>query len=359
MGDKTGIAWTDATWNPLRGCSRVSTGCENCYAETMASRFSGEGQAYERLTSGGKWTGMIRLVPKMLLQPLRWQRPRKIFVNSMSDLFHPNVPFVYIAAVFGVMAAAERHTFQVLTKRPGRMLRFFEWLEEQEPGNPRLEVCWQALKEEVERVGDGGPMHTKYAGDPEGPWPLPNVWLGVTAENQFSADNRIPMLQQAPAAVRWVSIEPMVGLAGLREYVGGQRGCAGEHHGSGAPGCPKELHHHHDDRCAPALDWVVVGGESGPGARPMDIAWVEDIVSQCKASGTPVFVKQLGAKPFDSREGFRHSDPHPDGPSGDPDCRLRLRSREGRDPGEWPEILRVQEMPCPDGKFRDALAEAK
>ncbi len=167
---KNGIVWTDETWNPLRGCSRVSEGCRNCYAESVARRFDGPGLPYEGLiASGGQWNGQIKLVPEKLDEPLRWQRPRRIFVNSMSDLFHPNVPNEYIDRVFAVMALASQHTFQVLTKRPERMLEYL---------NRRTT--------------------------------MPNVWLGVSIENQVTADERIPLLLQTPAAVRWVSAEPLL-----------------------------------------------------------------------------------------------------------------------------------------------------
>jgi len=204
MADGTGISWTDATWNPVRGCSRVSEGCRNCYAERVAARFSGPGQPYEDLADrerkGSKWTGVVRLIPAHLADPLRWRRPRRIFVNSMSDLFHESLTNEEIAAVFGVMAAAPQHTFQVLTKRARRMREWFEWI-----GTANLD--W--LRTYAQRALD--PTFTKRYVDRGTTWPLPNVWIGVSVENQEAADERIPDLVRTPAAVRFLSCEPLLG----------------------------------------------------------------------------------------------------------------------------------------------------
>ena len=246
MADRTGIQWTDATWNPLRGCSRISEGCRNCYAETVASRFSGPGQPYEGLAKDGRWTREVRFVPHMLDQPLRWTRPRRIFVNSMSDLFHENVPDEWIARVFDVMARAPQHTFQVLTKRPDRMRRV---------------------------LPSFAPSHT--ARDRSG-WPLPNVWLGVSAENQATADGRIPLLLETPAAVRFVSAEPLLGPIDLNER---ELLCRTWRRGL---------------TIGRYLDWVIIGGESGPGARPMHPGWARALRDQCVHVGVPFFFKQWG-----------------------------------------------------------------
>ena len=259
MGDKTGIEWTDATWNPVRGCSRVSTGCENCYAEQVAHRFSGPGLAYEGLASGGRWTGKVKLVREKLDQPLRWQRPRRIFVNSMSDLFHPEVPFEYVAAVFGVMAAtSSRHTYQVLTKRADRMLEFYQWLDDQKDLGDyptRALLCGSHAKRHISR-----PIEIPGIG-----WPLPNVWLGVTAENQATWSWRVEYLHQCPAAVRFVSVEPMVG-----------------------PIDPCLFHWRKH------IHWIICGGESGPGARPMHPEWARSLRDQCAEAGVPFLFKQWG-----------------------------------------------------------------
>lgn len=275
MSDKTGIEWTDATWNPIRGCSRVSEGCRNCYAESVAHRFSGKGLPYEGLTTNGKWNGKISLVEEHLEDPLRWKRPRKIFVNSMSDLFHENVPVDYIMRIFEVMEKAHWHTFQILTKRAARM---------------------------VDVIGGSSGAGLDAP-------PLPNVWLGVSVENQKAADERIPLLLQVPAAVRWLSCEPLLGRI---DNIFQQYPCTK---------CGKRSHAEvWLDRCnhcsakmeipplnvrnAPksdfdlagfaAIDWVVAGGESGDGARPMHPDWARSLRDQCQAAGVPYFFKQWG-----------------------------------------------------------------
>lgn len=271
MADQTkgGIAWTEQTWNPIRGCSRVSEGCRHCYAETVAHRFSGPGQPYEGLTTpDGRWNGIIRPVPEHLKDPLHWKRPRMVFVNSMSDLFHENLPFSEIDKVFEVMARAREHTFQVLTKRVDRMKAYLN--------------------------ASSTPHHQAYA---IGVWPLPNVWIGVSVEDQQTADERIPVLLQTQGAVRWVSYEPALGPVDFKPYFG-----------------------------QPGLDWGVFGGESGSGARPFELAWGRVALRQFKTAGVPAFMKQLGAL------AVAH------GP-------LSLKDRKGGDMAEWPEDMRVREYP--------------
>jgi protein gp37 len=229
MGDKSKIGWTNSTWNPIRGCSRVSKGCIHCYAEVMADRFSGPGLPYEGLVdSNGRWNGTIKVVDAAMDVPLRWRKPRRIFVNSMSDLFHEKTPKSAIDRIFAVMAKASHHTFQVLTKRDELM---------------RLEVV---------ALGNGLEWPA---------WPLPNVWLGVSVENR-DALSRIDNLRETPAAVRFLSIEPL--LEGLG---------------------PLDLR---------GIHWVIIGGESGPGARFIDPDWIRDIIKQCQDAGIPVFFKQWG-----------------------------------------------------------------
>lgn len=255
---KNGIEWTDETWNPLRGCSRVSEGCRHCYAEGVARRFSGPGLPYEGLIArGGQWNGQIKLVPELLDQPLRWRRPRRIFVNSMSDLFHENVPTEFIDQVFAVMAMADEHTFQVLTKRPERMRSYLS----DEGLTRRLlsaayridQEKWAWLSADFHIVGCQV-------------LPLPNVWLGVSVEDQAAADERIPLLLQTPAAVRWISAEPLLGPVDLEDY----------------------------DTTQAGIDWVVVGGESGREARPMHPDWARALRDQCAAAGVPFLFKQWG-----------------------------------------------------------------
>ncbi len=270
MGNTT-IAWTEAAWNPVTGCTKTSPGCLNCYAEKMAKRLKAMGQK--------KYRDCFKVTthPASLLEPLRWRKPRRVFVVSMGDLFHEKVPFAFIDKVFAVMALCPQHTFQVLTKRAERM---------------------------AEYIGDD-PIRRAYlldraAGD---------VWLGVTAENQEYANKRTPHLLECPAAVRFVSLEPLLGPVDLHEAICGAATLTMQE--------PMESN----------LDWVIVGGESGPGARPCDIAWILDIVQQCEAAGVACFVKQdYGPKP----------------------------GMQGRIPDElwavkkyprWPEPIRVQQSP--------------
>lgn len=296
MSVDTSIEWTDATWNPVRGCSRVSAGCENCYAEAVARRFSAPGQPYEGLVRLGKdgkakaqWNGTIRFVNEHVFDPLRWRKPRRIFVNSMSDLFHEALTFERIAAIFGVMASAPQHTFQVLTKRPLRAAKFFAWLDEQRPeGNPLWECLSQALALETAVHPDGarGPLHTGRCADCDGPWPLPNVWLGVSVEDQKTADERIPVLLELPAAIRWVSYEPALGPVDWHRTGGPSDTDRQDVLRFGAPMV---------DSWIRGLDWIVVGGESGPRARPFAVEWAHRTILQCRDAGVACFVKQLGA----------------------------------------------------------------
>jgi protein gp37 len=310
MGDKTGISWTDATWNPVRGCSRVSEGCRNCYAERVAARFSGPGQPYEGLARikttianneerdpgnkrSARWTGVVRLIPEHLADPLRWKKPRRIFVNSMSDLFHEGLTNEQIAAVFGVMAAAPQHTFQVLTKRATRMREWFAWARERafedgesvldyglmlsgyvgdEMGNGSLDAAADHSERIQDLINDGWARDGADGGTVfDTPWPLPNVWLGVSVENQAAADERIPELLKTPAAVRFLSCEPLIGPVDLRAK------------------CPPFYAPH---LRADRVSWVIAGCESGPGARPCSVEWLRSMRDLCAATGVPFFLKQ-------------------------------------------------------------------
>lgn len=311
MGD-TKIEWTDKVWNVTRGCRRISAGCGGangeggCYAERMAYRFSGPGQAYEGLVkmtaNGPRWTGKGRFAEDKLAEPLSWRKPVRVFVDSMSDLFFEEFTNEQIAAVFGVMAACPRHTFQVLTKRPDRMREWFEWVDGQTShgngrGETHAELCRAAALTAREwRAPDGsmppGPGRDLLGYDQR--WPLPNVWLGVSVENQDAADERIPELLRTPAAVRFLSCEPLLGELDLRAYL--SRGlllaCTRCRFRSTAPTatCP-----HDGTRMVPdvGIDQVIIGAESGPGARPADPAWFRSIVERCRAAGVAVFVKQI------------------------------------------------------------------
>lgn len=370
MGDKTAIAWTDATWNPIVGCSRVSEGCRHCYAEKIAARFSGPGQPYHGLavhTKSGeaRWTGKVRVIPERLTDPLRWMRPRRIFVNSMSDLFHEGLTDTAIAEVFTVMASAPQHTFQILTKRPERMrdlvtrLQYIQGLQlvQTKDGRSHLLITARAIfREDFQRALDAGAV--RYAPGqehkPASRWDPPNVWLGVSAEDQATADARIPLLLQTPAAVRFVSAEPLLGSVDLKklrspfyETPGGTGREVYPLDGLMAiPDCDWEV---------PRLDWLIVGGESGPGARPCDLAWIRSLVAQCRAAGTPVFVKQLGSRPI-GEWGPNPPTYHLTDTTVSPWCDSvelsrtkggvwKLVDRKGGAMDEWPADLRVQEWP--------------
>jgi protein gp37 len=289
MGNNTGIEWTDATWNPIVGCTVVSPGCTNCYAMKMASRIermsagAGRWSHYNGTTQPSKagpvWTGRVTLAhDAVLLAPLRKRRPRRIFVNSMGDLFHESVPDDWIDKVFAVMALAPQHTFQVPTKRSKRMREYMravvagkrsiihQAITMSERGN------WKA----ADALADSG----------YGARPLANVWLGVSAEDQARADERIPDLLATPAAVRFVSAEPLLGpidLDGVPWPAGWDRGTDNPSDGID----PLLFTRAH-------LDWVIVGGESGPHARPMHPDWARGLRDQCAAAGVPFFFKQHG-----------------------------------------------------------------
>lgn len=294
-----GIAWTEQTWNPLRGCSRVSDGCKNCYAESMAARFSGDGQPYAGTINSEtkRWNGTIKLVHEHLQDPLRWKRPRMVFVNSMSDLFHESVPDEFIDQVFAVMALAKQHTFQVLTKRPERMLAYLSRpAVEVRVGLQAFDFCLQAQHSSggTSKLGKGLSMKASDI-NPGGlaKWPLPNVWIGCTVENQETADVRIPLLLQTPAAVRWLSMEPLLGAVDLAHAcdIGEEIVCDGSWSDMAEPQrCLEALRH----GSLKLLDWVVVGGESGPNARPMHPDWARSLRDQCAEAGVSFLFKQWG-----------------------------------------------------------------
>jgi len=207
MASSTSIEWTNKTWNPVTGCTKVSPGCKHCYAETVAERF------WKKQYPGRAGFTEVRCHPERLDEPLRWRKPSRIFVNSMSDLFHEKIPNEFIAAVCGVMAAAPRHTFQVLTKRPARMLAWFGWMRS--VGTTIFERDRAAALDAAVRYGVA-PERINDGTDGTSAWPLPNLHIGTSIENQETADERIPFLLQTPAAVRFVSVEPLLGPVSLR-----------------------------------------------------------------------------------------------------------------------------------------------
>lgn len=245
MSANTGIEWTDATWNPVTGCAKVSAGCKHCYAERDWARLA----ANPKTRYHGRAFTDVLCHDDVLGLPLRWTKPRRVFVNSMSDLFHDDVPDDFIDRVFAVMARAPQHSFQVLTKRAQRMLDYLSKSE----GMIRDEIKYEPAAETA-------------------CWPLHNVWLGVSVEDQATADARVPLLLNTPAAVRWISAEPLLGPVDLSNYLEFYVG-PGEAFG---------------------LDWIVVGGESGAKARPMHPEWVRSLRDQCAATEVPFLFKQWG-----------------------------------------------------------------
>lgn len=303
MGGKTKIEWTDASWNPIRGCSRVSTGCINCYAESIAARFSEPGQPYNGLAHfvtypGGeheaRWTGEVRFIEERLMDPLRWRKPRRIFVNSMSDLFHEKIPDKWIDRIFSVMALCPQHIFQVLTKRPERMRDYIRvWFE-------RLAINDVFIDHPTGRTRFADLIDWSLL-----PSILPNVWLGTSCENQETTDERIPFLLQTPAAISFISAEPLLGPIDIQRFL----------------------------EEPTRLSWVIIGGESGSGARPFHVSWANQIIEQCVTAGVACFVKQLGANVTGM---------HANGVNL---TTLQLHDRKGGDPTEWPLSLQVRQWP--------------
>jgi len=306
MARASKIEWCDATISPLYGCTRVSPACQNCYAEKLAARFVRNPQVQHlyagTVGTGGKWTGTLNLHPERMEEALRWKKPRRIFVASQADLFHEDVPDSFLDAVFAYMALAPQHTFLLLTKRPERMRRYFF--------GRRLERVTPALNVTPISVVHGASnsdvlLYVR--------WPLPNVWLGVTVEDQQRADERIPVLLDTPAAKRFVSCEPLLGPVNFSLVtVEDNNGCAAQIwplHGSG-------------------LDWVIAGGESGPNARPSHPDWFRSLRDQCSQTGVPFFFKQWGEWAFTGASNTHFMDS---------DGVLRAKAGAGDDGyGAWP-----------------------
>ena len=282
----TKIEWTDATWNPVTGCSKVSLGCKNCYAERL----------FARPYPGRVFTD-VQTHPERVDAPLHWRKPRRVFVNSMSDLFHEAVPDEFIDRVFAVEALCPQHTFEILSKRPERMRTYVEGLPDRAARAKALLVIdirnfTQAL----------GVLRSDYYGARR--WPLPNVWLGVSVEDQATANERIPLLLDTPAAVRWISAEPLLGPVDLTRYL--------------------QIGTSVNGRTRSDIQWVVVGGESGPGARICDVDWIRSIIRQCKVASVSVFCKQVGS--VLARE-------------------LGSEDRKGGRIEDWPQDIRIREFP--------------
>lgn len=287
MGANTAIEWTQATWNPIVGCSVISPGCTNCYAMRIAPRLEAmqPGGHYagttQRSKAGAVWTGKLAMAPDPILTaPLRRRKPTTYFANSMGDLFHEAVPDEWIDRVFAVMVLSPQHTFQVLTKRSARMREYMR------PRGTCIPIEW---RQEAERLSGEDPGAMRH--------PLPNVWLGVSTEDQERADERVPDLLASPAAIRFVSAEPLLGPVDLRPWLlayqcldcfGGRTRVTGVFYDEPCPACG-------GSGCeTPRLDWVIVGGESGPDARPMHPDWARALRDQCVGAGVPFFFKQWG-----------------------------------------------------------------
>lgn len=290
---KSSIEWTGHTWNPTKGCSIKSPGCKNCFAMREAYRFGFNPQlpVYHGLTKlvNGKpvWTGKLALAPdSTLLQPLKRKKPTTWFVNSMSDLFHEDIPDGWIDSVFAVMALTPQHTYQILTKRADRMREYFA---AETRANSINGAIWSAL-------GTPRGSKIKHGGNWRCALPLPNVWLGISCERQQEADERIPLLLQTPAAIRFISAEPLLGPIDLTALTLSGVSSKFDALKQGATYSSKpdggRFYHISDQQ---TLDWVIVGGESGPDAWPMHPDWARSLRDQCEDAGVPLFFKQWGA----------------------------------------------------------------
>ncbi len=301
----TAIEWASKVWNPIVGCSLQSPGCTNCYAmrmawrlQAMAPRPDGTGNyglhhyvgTVQQSKGGPVWTGQVNIAPDdVFMAPLRRKKPTDYFVNSMSDLFHPSVPFEVVDRVFAVMALAHQHTFKILTKHSDRMRQYFEILRDRGGMSDTMAIVWEVAQDIAVEHG----MLDRYQPTVR---VLPNVWLGVSAEDQQRWDERVEDLENTPAAVRFVSIEPLLGPIKMNLISRTLMDCL-------APMTPDVVKAIHDQVQRPfeirsmtvhSVDWIIVGGESGPGARPMHPDWVRNIRAECKLARTPLFFKQWG-----------------------------------------------------------------
>lgn len=265
--NKTKIEWATHTWNPVVGCSKVSAGCLNCYAAAMVHRFPWMtgGCAFDEAVGRG-WDGQAHFFADRLEEPFRLRHgkngPHRIFVCSMGDLFHDSINAEEVAAVFGAMAACQQHTFMVLTKRPIRAVNWFRWMHSR-TDSESLNCAFHLLRK-AEPDYDG-PIHCKFGPAPDITWPLPNVWIGVSAEDQNSFDSRVKHLLDIPAVKHFVSIEPMLGSINVKVPIG-----------------PTDY----------SVDWVICGAETGPGKRFMNPEWALHLRNQCARAGVPFFFKK-------------------------------------------------------------------
>ncbi|VXD17199.1 phage Gp37/Gp68 family protein [Planktothrix paucivesiculata] len=296
----TTIAWTDETINPIVGCSRISAGCQNCYAATAAK--SARLQQFSQYQKVGEWDGTVEFVENQLDKISSWKKSKNIFFCSMADMFHKNVPFQWVEKIFQVIEENPQHTYQILTKRPERMIEFFDWY--------------------IARNSD----HSVGL-----QWSIPdNVWLGVSAENQAIADKRIPLLMQIPAKVRFLSCEPLLEPLDLSKFLPIEWSELAEDWIESWPGIGSYSTNDYPN-------WIIVGGESGAGSRPCHVDWIRSIASQAQSAKVPVFIKQLGSNAI-------ASSPYIDGVAKS-HYKLKLKDRKGADINEFPEDLRIQQFP--------------
>lgn len=388
----TKIQWTDETLNPARGCEAVSPGCLNCYAARNATRFAKEGEIFAGLARMKKqpddqhgrkrpslavWTGKVTLIPGALRKALGWspKKRKRVFVGSVTDMFHREVPFEFLAALFGVMAATPWVTYQIVTKRPERMVEFFEWLSDRDD-DLRVSAHRFALEllhdDRAEAARHGalpmkelpGFLVRRLAAGKSAPWPLPNVHLLTSAENQETFDQRVPHLLACPAVVHGISAEPLLGpidmaldrwvriphtvradtFPGVR--LPGDDICVdpgiykAESNSLGALSIPTpqgSLGIKPTEFERLSLRWIISGGESGPGARACAIEWLRGIGQQCRQQHVPMFVKQLGTRPtidgYDRSLGDHHH------------VLAAIRSKKGGELDDMPTDLRVREFP--------------
>lgn len=336
----TTIEWTNKTWNPTRGCSIVSAGCFNCYAMKFAHRFSGPGGTYEGLTkltasAGPQWSGVVRLIPGKdgLLKPLSWRTQQMVFVDSMSDQFHESVPDAYTDQVMAVIALTQyvgrcrrrecdhegfsceghltpppRHVYQLLTKRPERMQEYMTTPGRADLVRDAARSIWSFTPGALDAME----------------WPLPNLWCGTSTEDQRTLEARLPYLRATPAAIRFISAEPLLtplDLSPMWEVCPMCRGTMSIPVEGGGTACPRCIEPYQG--VVSTLDWIIAGGESGPKSRRADLTWFYQLRDQTRRGRVPFFLKQLGRTPSSLPVGWP-----------------KLRNRKGGDPREWPEPLR-------------------
>lgn len=347
------IEWTAKSWNPIAGCSIASEGCRNCYAAELAATRLKNHPTYRGLAEYNRdgvaqFTGRIQFIPAKLFDPLRAKKPTDWFVNSMSDLFHPLVKHSERAAILGVIAAAGDHVLKGLTKRPGIAKKFFENIQKEARDQNRtpVEVCidyamryFQAgTKDLTKRVATAIADKLNKAKYADIPFPIPNFWFGVSAEDQKNFDMRVEELLACPVAKRWVSVEPMLGPIKAGEYLVEVE--PDEYPFTDENG--DEDWTVVDPR--PALDWIVCGGESGPNSRPFDIDAARSIMHECADAGVAFFLKQFGRFPQSTVLSASYSG-HADYDTANQVYYYRLKDEKGGDPAEWPEDMRVREYP--------------